>query len=86
MDTKFKERIIRDHENMDPKSKQKFLRMLKFLPNQVLRIISENMPKWQQIHMTTATEPFYVDFELDPPELLKAFQEHFAAELATITE
>jgi uncharacterized protein (DUF2249 family) len=86
MDTRFKERIIKDHENMDPKNKQEFLRMLKFAPDQVLHIISDHMPNWQMNHMTTAAEPFYVDFDLDPPELLKAFQEHFAAELATITQ
>ena len=82
----FKEFLIRDTDGYTPEQKQDFLRMLKFKPDQVLKIISENLIDWGTVFsLKTGTLMASYNHHEDAQELLEAYQKYFAAQLATIT-
>jgi hypothetical protein len=87
MDQKFKEWLISQHELADPETKHDFLQMLKFSPDKVLQIFSSHIRIWvTQANYYTRAKFEVHDCNQESQEILKAFQEHFAKELAAITK
>ena len=80
------EQVMEQLKQLDSDSKQKFLRRLKFESDKVLQTISEGIHSWSMIYLVHSQEILHVDFKDDPKEILSALQEHFAAEMAAITE
>ena len=82
----FKEFLIKDTEGYTPEQKQNFLRMLKFKPDQMVKIISDNIIDWGTIFCFTAGTFMTTNLPHDAQELLRAYQEHFAKDLEAITQ
>jgi len=86
MDAGFKDWIIKQHEKMNPWDKQVFLKLLKFKPDKILRIIAYCFDDWRAgFTAETGIMAFNYDSR-DFQEILQAFQEHFAKELEAITQ
>lgn len=73
--------LITEHENLSPKAKSNFLLILKFDPDLALEKISSML---QDLAPELSIEA--VSVASDSQELLTAFQEHFAEEMAIITQ
>jgi hypothetical protein len=94
MNQKFKNWAIsqfdQTNSDIEKRKRQDFLRTLKFDPNKVTQWIADNICQWAAYynlhHKIQTGEKVGVDFHRDPQELLKALQEHFAKEIATITK
>ncbi len=88
MDPRFMNWIIKKHEEIDPENKQIFLKTLKFYPDLALSTISSALFNWG----TVATFELHLncliidDVERDSRDVLKALQDHFAKEMAAITQ
>lgn len=76
MNAEFKKWIMENSNKWSPEQKQNFLRMVKSEPERAVAIISSSLNWWA----VAFTE---IDCDRDPKEILEAYKEHFAAELAT---
>ena len=86
MDIVFKSRLIENHEKMNPEHKKNFLRLLKFHPERVRQIIASNLEMWGMNFAIKTGRILQINQSVDPAELLVAFQDHFAEELAAVPE
>lgn len=87
MNAEFKKWLIADMANADHEAKQSFLRMLKFEPDKVAEIVSANLMHWGTYFVAeTGTIIGGYNDEEDAQELVQAYKEHFAKEMATIPE
>ena len=85
MDVKFKAWIIDQHEKFPIDKKQIFLRLLKSDPEKVLQIISNNITDWAIVYsMQTSEMSFAYNHNEICRDILKAFKEHFAVQLAEV--
>lgn len=90
MNQEFKDSLINDIKSSTPLQRRAFLRMLKFEPDTVLKIISANIMHWAMDFVMKTGKMLYgydvkADNQADSQELLKAYQEHFAKELESVT-
>jgi len=90
MNAEFKDWILRQFDQTDSKAtKQKkldFLRTLKLEPDKAEQWISENIASWSVAYQRETKESAMICFPLDACLLLEALQEHFATDLAAITQ
>ena len=91
MDQKLKDWIIKQHElqyeQLGPDAKRDFLRLLKAEPAEVEQVFYDELYKWNAAGGYHLDMSFKVqDRRQEAQELLKAFQEHFAREMAAITQ
>jgi len=86
LDAKFLAWLIVRHDKLSLGIKQKFLRLLKLSPNGVLREISSQLSQWRLNHIIATGEvTACCDHQGEPQEILEAFQNHFAPQLAEIS-
>jgi hypothetical protein len=86
MDATLKDWVIKKHEKLDPKSKESFLRTMKFAPDQTLEVISSCVLFWGMSAACDTNKVVSQCLETDPPEILEALQEHFAEDIAAIAQ
>jgi hypothetical protein len=86
MNQRFKEWLIRDSDEWSHQEKQNFLRMAKFRPDKAVQIISDNIWRWGTAAMCEIGSFDIFDVDSESREIFAAWQEHFANELAAITE
>ena len=88
MDVIFKNWIVQKVEKdlKNAEQRRKFLLALKFESAKVQEFISGAMHNWGMFCAVESEKPISQDFQTDPPEVVQALQEHFAKELATITQ
>lgn len=87
MDKRFLAWIIKQHEKLEGKNKHCFLQGLKFQPEGVLRFIKENLENWAMVAVATLGIPISIyGHDLLAKEVLEAFQQHFATDMAVITQ
>ena len=85
MDPGFKEWVIKDAENLSPKQKEDFLKVLKIAPEMILRIVVKDLPRWRRGFMLREKRDLKCRGIKDESlEILRVYQDHFVAELAAI--
>ena len=86
MEQDFQKWLIKNHEKMDPKYRPSFLRTLKFQPDKALNIIASNLNEWGLNFCYQTNSILHIFPDQDSRECLRAFQEHFAKELASVSD
>jgi len=90
MNIGFRDWLIEDSNKWTREEKQNFLRMAKFEPDRAVQIISENLADWATVYCSTKGAGVVVanlhTAQADADELFTAYKEHFALELAAITQ
>ena len=85
MNSAFKKWLIDDSKNWSPEQKKDILRMIKFEPEKMVQLISENLIDWATVYCLQAGRTIAsYDSVIDAKELLTAYQGHFITELAAI--
>jgi hypothetical protein len=87
MDPQFKKWIVDRHDRMESAAaRENFLKKLKHSPDTVLKYIQILLAKWMRLATQETGRAIAVyNPNEESQEVLQAFQEHFARELARIT-
>ena len=83
----FKDFLVKDTDKWTLEEKRNILRMLKFEPEKVVQIVAQHLEDWgtQYIALTGKIAACYDNSGDDPKELVEAWKEKYATELAAIT-
>ena len=71
---------------MSPEQKQNFFWIMKFKPDLAVKIIYDNLLEWSTVAAFELGELAINDFSAESQDIFKAFQEHFAKEIAAATQ
>jgi len=86
MNEGYKNWILERARPKDPAVLVNFLRRVKFDPDGLLPDLGNFIVGNQMVYAVEANRPVSIDILNDPKELLQALQQHFAKELAEITQ
>jgi hypothetical protein len=85
VDQNLKTWIVEGFAEADRAKLHKFLRIVKFAPEQALQRLCDNLDLWCMSFVVTASATVLsVNYEHDPQELLEAIKERFAKDLTTM--
>ena len=82
MNARFREWVMKKHDQFDQQEKQDFLRMLKINPEKLLGIISSCVIGWTMIYSEETGKIVYsYDNKGDSRDILRALKDHYDKEL-----
>jgi hypothetical protein len=85
IDKAFRDQIIQQLEQLDSTERKIFLLAIKFMPEKILRAISDTLAEWIIGSMMDWKTGFLIqNYDCDAFELLEDLRCHFAKELAEI--